>query len=263
MAHIGYFPPEDFAVRKIDPGDMLVRSLLVAAVFLSLWFSFHPFASLAVPLDVTEEGDLANQFGYSALFVLLAAWCLLHQPSRLLFLLRPVLIVTLLWFALSVVTSWDPSLSARRLAFALITIGIAAMVLLLPKNPRHFSDVMAAVVLIVLVACYLGVIFMPSLSIHQATDALEPELAGDWRGVFGHKNEASAVMVLFVFIGFFVARMRSFGLGALIVALALPFLYFTNSRTAMAAMLLAYIMSVIFAHTRRPALGIALSLSLS
>ena len=262
MAHIGYFPPEDFAVRKADPADMLVRSLLVAAVFLSLWFSFHPFASLTVPLDVTEEGDLANQFGYSALFVLLAAWCLLHQPNRLLFLLRPVLIVTLLWFALSVVTSWDPSLSARRFAFALITIGIAAMVLLLPKNPRHFSDVMAAVVLIVLVACYLGVIFMPELSIHQATDALEPELAGDWRGVFGHKNEASAVMVLFVFIGFFVARMRSFGLGALIVALALPFLYFTNSRTAMAAMLLAYIMSVIVAHTRRPALGIALSLSL-
>ena len=140
---------------------------------------------------VTDEGNAANQIGYSTLFVLLAAWCLLHQPQRLLFLVRPILIVTLLWFALTVVTSWDPSQSARRFAFALITIGIAAMVLLLPKNPRHFSDVMAAVVLIVLIASYLGVLFVPNLTIHQATDMVEPELAGDWRGIFGHKNEAS------------------------------------------------------------------------
>ena len=36
-------------------------------------------------------------------------------------------------------------------------VGLAAMALLLPKNIRHFSDVMAVVVLIVLAACYLGV----------------------------------------------------------------------------------------------------------
>ena len=175
--------------------------------------------------EVTEAGNFADQFGYSTLFVLLAAWNLCHQPQRLLLLVRPVLIVTLFWFALTVATSWDPAQSARRFIFALVIIGIAGMVLLLPKTPRHFADVMAVVVLIVLAACYLGVALVPQLTIHQASDILEPELAGDWRGVFGHKNEASAVMVLFVFIGIFVARVRSLGLGAIIVALALPFLY--------------------------------------
>jgi len=261
VANIGYLPPEDFTVRRTGAADTIIRSVLFAAVFLSVWFSFHPFASLAVPLELTEAGDLANQLGYSALFVALAAWCLVHRPDRLLLLVRPVLIASVLWFALTVATSWDPSLSARRFAFALVTIGIAGMVLLLPKNPRHFADVIAAVVLIVLIACYLGVIFEPTLTIHQASDSIEPELAGDWRGVFGHKNEASAAMVLFIFIGFFVARIRSFSLGAAIVALALPFLYFTHSRTAIAAMLLAYIVSVMVAQMRRPASGIVLALS--
>jgi len=262
VANIGYLPRQDFAVQRTSPADILIRSVLIAAVFLSLWISFHPFPALDEPIEVTEAGNLANQLGYSALFVLLAAWNLLHQPQRLLLLVRPVLIATLLWFALSVATSWDPTLSARRLAFALVTIGIAGMVLLLPKTPRHFADVMAVVVMIVLIACYLGVALAPQLTIHQASDVLEPELAGDWRGVFGHKNQASAVMVLFVFIGIFITRVRSLGLGSTIVALALPFLYFTHSKTAIAALPLALIVSVIMARATKPAHGVAAALSI-
>jgi O-antigen ligase len=262
VANIGYLPAGRYAVERASPADMLIRTLLVAAVFLAVWFSFHPFSSLADPMEVTDAGNIANQLGYSTLFVLLVAWNLLHRPQRLALLVRPILLVTLAWFALTVVTSWDPSQSARRFAFALVTIGIAGMVLLLPKNPRHFADVMAAVALIVLVACYLGVALAPSLTIHQASDAIEPELAGDWRGVFGHKNEASAVMVLFVFIGIFVARLRSVGLGALIIALALPFLYFTHSKTAIAAMPLAWLVSEAMARVQRPRTGVTIALSL-
>ena len=262
MANIGYLPRQDFAAQATSPADILIRSVLVAAVFLSLWFSFHPFPALDEPLEVTEAGNIANQLGYSTLFVLLAAWNLCHQPQRLLLLVRPVLLVTLFWFALSVATSWDPALSARRLAFACVTIGIAGMVLLVPKSPRHFADVLAVVVLIVLAACYLGVALVPQLSIHQASDAIEPELAGDWRGVFGHKNETSAVMVLFIFIGIFVARARSLGLGAIIVMLALPFLYFTHSKTAMAGLPLALIVSVIMARAAKPKNGIMVALGL-
>jgi O-antigen ligase len=262
VANIGYLPRQDFAAQETSPADILIRSVLIAAVFLALWFSFHPFPALDEPIEVTEAGNLANQFGYSTLFVLLAAWNLFHQPQRLLLLVRPVLIATLVWFALTVATSWDPAQSARRLAFALVTIGIAGMVLLVPKTPRHFADVMAVVVLTVLVACYLGVALVPQLTIHQASDAIEPELAGDWRGVFGHKNETSAVMVLFVFIGIFVARVRSLGLGAIIIVLALPFLYFTHSKTAMAALPLALIVSAIMARVAKPANGVAVALSI-
>ena len=99
-----------------------------------LWISFRPFENLADAQEVTQAGNIPNQIGYSLLFVLPAAWSLAHQPSRLLLLIRPVFIAAPIWFALSVVTSWEPALAARRFAFTLIGIGIAGMVLL-PKHP--------------------------------------------------------------------------------------------------------------------------------
>ena len=235
--------------------------MLLAAVFLLVWISFRPFENLSTAQEVTEAGNLVNQSSYSLLFLVLATWCLSHDPSRLLVLVRPVLVVTLLWFALCVVTSWDPSLSARRLAFTLVTVGLAGMALLLPKNMRHFSDVMAVVVLIVLAACYLGVFLLPEQAIHQTTDYIEPELAGDWRGVFSHKNEASAAMVLFIFIGLFIARVRSARIGGLIVALALVFLLFTKSKTSIAMLPITLIVSALLTRIHRPSLGISLVLA--
>lgn len=248
------------AVGRLDT-DTLIRSILLAAVLLVLWISFHPFQSLTDPPEVTEAGTLANQVGYPLLFVVLATWCARHEPARLILLLRPVLIGVLLWSALSVATSWDPPLSARRFAFDLTTIGIAGMAILLPRNVRHFSGVLAVVALVVLALCYFGVFFAPSVSVHQAGDFLEPEIAGDWRGVFGHKNEASAAMVTFVFIGLFVGRVRSVFIGGLICVLALMFLLFTHSKTSIALLPVALAISAVMARTRKPTFGIALALS--
>lgn len=241
--------------------EMSLRSVLLAAIFLLLWISLHPFVSLGDPDELTETGSIANQIGYSLLLILLAGWCFAHDPSRLLILLRPIFVAMLLWFVLSVVTSWEPALSARRLIFTLVSMSIAAMVLLLPTNQRHFASVMAAVALIVLAACYLGVFLAPALSVHQTSDLAEPELAGDWRGVFSHKNEASVAMVLFIFIGMFVARVRSFTLGSLIVVSALLFLLFTQSKTAIAMLPITLILTGAINRIRQPAIGITLGLS--
>ena len=261
VAKPGFFQTEDPAVRSGLDADTLIRSFLFLAVFLSVWVSFHPFQSLAVPPpSVTESGDRVNQIGFSVLFLALAAVTMLHEPLRLKILLRPILLIVLAWCALTVVTSWEPALAARRLAFTLVVMGIAGMALLLPKNVRHFSDLLAAVVLIVLALCYLGVLFAPSVSVHQATDFLEPEHAGSWRGVFPHKNQAGATMVLFIFVGLFVARARSLALGALIVALAGVFLLFTQSKTAIGMLPLVLAFSAVIARSHRPAVGVMLVL---
>lgn len=251
------------AAGAADAADTLIRSALFLAVFLSVWISFHPFQSLAAPPPaLAEAGDHANQIGFSALFLALAAWTVRNARGRLPLLLRPSLTALLIWCALSVLVSWEPALAARRLAFALVVMSISAMALLLPKNLRHFSDLMAAVALVVLAACYLGVLLAPSLSIHQATDFLEPEHAGSWRGVFPHKNEAGGAMVLFIFIGMFVARMRSRALGGAIVVLATTFLMFTQSKTAIGVLPLVLVLAAVIGRGRRPATGIGLVLVL-
>jgi O-antigen ligase len=239
--------------------DTLIRSVLFVAVFLAAWISFHPFQSLAAPPQaVVEGGDLVNQIAFSSLFLALAVWTYFHQPQRLALVVRPILIGLLVWCALSCITSWEPSLAARRFAFALILLGIGTMVLLLPKSVRHFSDLMAAVALITLIACYLGVLLVPQLAVHQATDFLEPEHAGNWRGVFAHKNQAGAVMVMIIFIGLFVMRMRSLALGGLIVALAVIFLGFSQSKTAIGVLPLVFLLSAMIGRSRRPMVGIVL-----
>jgi O-antigen ligase len=243
--------------------DTLLRTLLFVGAFLAAWISFHPFQSLAEPPPaVTEGGDLVNQLAYSGLFLALAAWTWFHQPRRLLLAARPIFIALMLWCALTCLTSWEPALATRRFAFAVVLLGIGAMVLLLPKSVRHFSDMLAAVALITLVACYLGVMLVPQLAIHQATDFLEPEHAGEWRGVFAHKNQAGAVMVMIIFIGLFVMRMRSLALGGAITALAVIFLGFSQSKTAMGVLPLVFILSGIITHSRRPAIGIALAVAI-
>jgi O-antigen ligase len=238
--------------------DMFIRSVLFMAPFLAAWISFHPFQSLAEPPPAVTGGDLVNQLTFSGLFLSLAAWVYFHNPERLLLLLRPTFVLLLCWCALSVVTSWEPALAARRFAFAIVLMGLCAMALLVPKNLRHFSDLMAALVLIVLAACYLGVLLVPQLAVHQATDFLEPEHAGSWRGVFAHKNQAGAVMVLFIFIGLFVARMRSVALGGTIVVLSAIFLAFSQSKTAIGVLPLALLLAAVVARVRRPMFAISL-----
>jgi O-antigen ligase len=259
MATPGFQSSAGAAVQPAVDLDTLVRSVMFISAFMAAWISFHPFADLSEPPQaVAEGGDLVNQLAFSTMFLAYAGWTYCHEPRRLTLLLRPVLILTVLWCVVSVIGSWEPSLAARRLAFTLVVMSISAMLLLLPKNLRHFSDLMAASALIVLAVSYLGVFLLPQYAIHHATDFLEPEHAGNWRGVFPHKNDAGATMVLFVFIGFYVARTRSFALGGLIVVLSAVFLAFTQSKTAIGMLPLAMLLAAIIGHTRKPALGIFL-----
>jgi O-antigen ligase len=240
--------------------DWLIRSVLFVATFLVAWISLHPFQSLAEPpLAVAEGGDLANQIGYSVLFLILVAWALSHEPRRLALLLRPALIATLMWTALSVATSWEPALAARRVIFAVMFLSISATALLLPKNVRHFRDLLAVVAIVVLAVSYLGVVLVPDLAVHQATDFLEPEHAGNWRGAFAHKNEAGATMVLLVFIGLFVAHAHRALLGGTIVVLAAIFLLFTQSKNAIGMLPMVFLLSAII-NRSRSIVGIALVL---
>ncbi len=119
------FPAASAAFHAGVDADTLIRSVLFLAVFLSIWISFHPFQSLAEPpLALAEGGDRLNQIGFSTLFLALAAWTYFHEPGRLMLLVRPVMIAMLVWCAASIVTSWEPSLAARRLAFTLVVMSI-------------------------------------------------------------------------------------------------------------------------------------------
>jgi O-antigen ligase len=63
---------------------------------------------------------------------------------------------------------------------------------------------------------------------------VEPELAGLWRGFFGHKNVAAPAMVFTAFAGIYVMARWSRIVGLAMIALALYFLFRTGGKTSLA-----------------------------
>ncbi len=70
----------------------------------------------------------------------------------------------------------------------------------------------------------------------------DPSHPGLWRGIFPHKNEAGAAMVILVIVGLYVASAASRVLGWTIVALAIGLLVASGSKTAI--LLLPVILAV-------------------
>jgi O-antigen ligase len=187
-----------------DSGSL--RDTLFLVTFLLLWLTVTPFVDLGRSdvLDVNTGGSLATMVASLGLTAALAMF--LVQTGSLQALrgaASPALIVTLAWFAISAVLSDNADLAIRRLVLAVITLFQACAFLMLPRDLRHFARLLTIGALIVVAFCYFGVLFLPHLSIHQATDFAEPGLAGDWRGTFRHKNDAGGDMAIFIFIGLF------------------------------------------------------------
>jgi len=214
----------------------LLRGVGFIVAYLYFWISLDPFPDLSDPsvLQPAKSSGLANQSvaamlgGFSLLFVYGRNW------RRLRPLFTPLFITVLLWCALSVVTSPHSEVAARRYVLTLITMTIAAVTLLLPRDERHFGELIAITAGLFLGVCYAGVLLFPQLAVHQFSDLNEPQLAGAWRGVFTHKNGAGSAMVLMAFIGIYVARTRSLLVGSLITIASIVFLLCTLSKTSLA-----------------------------
>jgi O-antigen ligase len=246
--------PESYAVDSAGK-DRLVRSILFLAIFLQLWLTANPFPDLgdAEAIEAVTHGNLLSQ----ALTVLvtgtLAVFAFANRLHLVLRAVTPTLILVFLWFACSAIFSAYPPLAARRLVLASFVIFQAAMFLLLPQDRTHFARLLTIGALIVLFLCYAGVIFAPRLSIHQASDIAEPQLFGGWRGFFAHKNGAGAAMGILIIFGVYVFRIFSALLGSLIVALAAVFLIFTESKSPMTLLPLAFLFAFVLVRLRRPA----------
>ncbi len=203
--------PASSASLQVERSDRLVRDVLFLATFLLICLTATPFPDLADPklLEPVGVGNLAGQILTLVLTASLATFVYLKDARLIRKALTPILAITFLWFACSAAFSPHADLAARRLVLAALTIFQAAAFLLLPQDRDHFSRLLAVGALTVLALCYGGVVFLPEYSIHHASDLAEPELAGNWRGFFTHKNGAGAAMVVLVFIGIFVMRASS------------------------------------------------------
>jgi O-antigen ligase len=222
---------------------LLVLSLIVVPL--------DSFSDLSDPLmsGAWEAGDVMNQVSYTLMGFLTLSMIPNRRYRQFLSGFTPLAITALAWLGASALMSQNPELSLRRLAFTLVVCLMAAGWILVPVGIRQLSTILSVLAGGVLVLCYAGIVLAPSRTVHQFADVLEPGLAGDWRGIFGHKNEAGAVMVLMTFVGLFIAGTSSKRLGFLIFACAAWFLIGTGAKTSLILLPLVLVVSYLVRHS--------------
>jgi O-antigen ligase len=210
-------------------------ALLFLAIFAFYWITTTPFVDLTGAAAVDPSAGNSNPFNQVAALGLFGSTILFYfARGRGLSLFSPSWLLALVigWCVLTSLMAVYPDLAIKRTLLVIIIAANAAVMLLLPRSEAEFARLLGIGVLVVLGLCYYGVFFVPNLSIHQASELREPMNAGLWRGLFSHKNGAAGAMVLSVFIGLFIASVRSRLLGFTIVALATFFLAHTGGKTS-------------------------------
>ncbi|WP_069882777.1 O-antigen ligase [Bosea sp. BIWAKO-01] len=230
-----------------------VGTFLFVAIFLLFWISLNPFVDLSgeAVLDQSARASSAlNQLVSLALFFGMLGFGLLHPLRNTILQPRALIGLIFAWMIVVSVTSKYPFQGIKGIILAVMVTANASIFLLLPKTERHFAKLLGICCLIILSISYYGVLFKPSLAIHQASEVLETINAGLWRGHFRHKNDAAVAMVVVALFGIFVMNVWSRTAGILIVSLAFLFLLNTGGKTSTAMLPAVLVLAWIFEKAR-------------
>jgi O-antigen ligase len=242
------------AVRSqpVAADALSLRSILFVAVLVLAWVSLHPFGDLAAAdaLDLTS-GNEAATYAFFALFAAIGG-TLVWQSDRqaLRAMVTPTLLLPGAWLLVSVATSQDVATSAKRFVLLACVTVTCASLFLLPQGRTHLARLLAIAAAILLVLSYGGVMLVPHVAVHQFGDLAEPDLAGKWRGVFPHKNDASAVFSMLVFIGIFIARAGYRQAGTAIAVGAAVFVLFSGGKSSTLICVLTILLSFAVQNSR-------------
>ncbi len=230
----------------------LLRQAVFLATLLIVWISLKPFLDLS-RLDIADlsTGREALTYATFGILALVGLGLAARDHGRALAsLVSPTHLALVSWLALSVVLSQDQGTSAKRLALSASVMLLTACLPLLARTRTELRNLMIVAALGLLVACYVGMVVAPDLAIHQPRDLQEPGLAGNWRGTFGHKNAAAAVMAMLLFVGVAVLRAGGRIAGIAILGLSCTFLVGSEGKSAFGLGLAVFALTGAFAVVR-------------
>jgi O-antigen ligase len=250
------------SLRRQQVMDVVRGATFIGALLLA-WISLRPFVDLGnAQLKDTSTGNETLTYAvFGGLAVLMVGLALQDNLRGLASLVTPGFVLFGGWMVASVVLSLDPSTSMKRFALTACVIAVTAAMLLLPKSQSELMRWLSIAALVLLAVCYLGILLAPGLSIHLSTDTQEPQLAGNWRGAFGHKNVAASVMAMLLFLGIYMLRCKAWLSGAAIIALSSLFLIYAASKSSLALAVLVLALTSLTSFVRSLSLRAVLLLT--
>jgi O-antigen ligase len=219
--------------RSADSAYPVQRIWLIVAFAALVGMSLlGPFMTYSSTNGV--EGQAVRQVGYIAIALLTVIALRGWRVRRRLQAVPWPMIFALAWCWLSMIWAIEPSIALRRvLLLTIVTWSIFALVRQIGYTTSLL--VVRGMLLILLAANWATVLNDPPMGIHQIDTSGEDSLVGDWRGMMEHKNIAgltcALTVILFAFDHKRMPQVIRFG----VLAAAGVFLWFTHSRTSIAA----------------------------
>jgi O-antigen ligase len=210
------------------------RCLTVVATLLVVLVTLAPFADLgdANLGTIGSERTAITYLVFGALAAIAVLLSLSEDIPALKSLLTPVHVCFVGWMIFNIAMSENVSVSLQRFILTASVMCLAILMPLLPATQSLFNRCLGVSALVLLALCYLGILLVPQLAVHSSSDIAEPMLAGDWRGTFSHKNLASPVMTILVYLGIYLTTAGAFLSGPVILIASGIFLLFTGGKTA-------------------------------
>jgi len=232
------------------------RSRVAEAAYIAflvlIFVGVSPFAvpggTVGVDPAASGAGDFVRQICYLTVFGVLVSTAVTQRGWRAFSAIPLLLAVLLLWCALSTSWSLDPAVTFRR-AVLVSVVAVSAFLAVEMIGARRSLQLLGYVLAGIVILNWVSLFLIPQAK-HFANDA-EPGVAGDWRGLYVHKNITGALCANSAII-FLYSAIKTRRLSNLLLCLAaLGFLIGTASKSSIALLPLAVMAGCLYRFAAR------------
>lgn len=219
----------------------LILALMVAYSFIGL----SPFSVETLEIELSES-DFSNGIR-QIVFILafsISAMCFYKLGGNISILMLPGFILLSIWCFVSIFWAAEPAISFRRVMLLILNAATLMMIV----NVLTRDDIVKTLAILFSVLLLISLLAIPIIpgAVHVNSELFDSGLAGNWKGVFIHKNHAAPAVAfgVFLFIYQFLKDKNYFWL--VMSMLGFIFIFFTQSKTTLAltipSMLFGFVM---------------------
>ena len=219
------------------------------AFLLLIFVGLSPFAVrdsatlIGGEMAANGAGDVFRQFAFAISFGLIVFTAMRNRGFSAFADAPAALSVLLMWCLVSAYWSPEPAVTLRRAALETVVVLSAMMSVSTLGAERSFALLRAVLAgILVINWCSIPIIHQ---AVHLAGDP-EPQLAGDWRGLYFHKNIAGAVSAITAILFFFSAWDKRRLADVVLCAAAVGFAVMTQSKSSLALLPVALMAGTVY-----------------
>lgn len=230
----------------IRPIKLTLAELGYVAFLLLILVGVTPFAGADATAQtdaLNGAGDPLRQVSYLFAFAIIAIAAVRCSGVRSMKAFSPLYVLLLFWCVASALWSIDPEVTIRR-SVLLCVVSACVMLSVHSIGPSRALQLLCYVLVAVIAIDLLSVALIPQAR-HMA-DGAEPQLAGDWRGVHGHKNIAGALYANIVLLALFLASTTHDRRALFLAIVSTAFLVGTNSKSSLGLLPVALLAGMLY-----------------